>query len=82
MILLDSDVDNTNKWTFKTLMLYVLILWLFSLIQPIHAFCLEYVSNRCITLLLKVIVHPKITILMSSQMFMTFFLQMNTSKDF
>ncbi len=44
-------------------MLYVLIL-LLSLIQSTLAFCLEYVSNLCITLLLKVIVHPNIKILM------------------
>ncbi len=54
-------------------MLYVLILWLSSLIQPICAFCLEYVSNLCITFLLKMIVHPKIKILMSSHMFDFFF---------
>ncbi len=63
-------------------MLYVLIQWLSSLIQLILAFCLEYVSNLCVTFLLKVIVHPKIKILMSSQMFRIFFYQMNTSKDF
>ncbi len=43
-------------------MLYVIILWLSSLIKPILAFCLEYVSNLCITFLLKVIVHPIIKI--------------------
>ncbi len=49
-------------------MLYVLIL-LHSLIQSILAFCLEYVSNLCITLLLKVIVHPNIKILMSPDVY-------------
>ncbi len=62
------------------LMFNVLIIWLSSLILPILAFCLEYISNLCITFLLKVTVHPTIKILMPSQMFMTFFLQMTTIK--
>ncbi len=87
MIILDSDVNNTKKVAFQKVNVNSnvnldIILWLSSLIQHILEFCEEYVSNLCITFLLKVIVHPKMYILTSFQMFMTFFLQMNTRKYF